>query len=109
MPFEPILLTPRAKLFRSLSHDLRVLNQCGIETEEERKLWYLEVQRFREKLRSRYHEIYDELPHELEHYLDDADIRAKDTGYRKRQETFMGEFLSFIAAEIRKGGSEPNQ
>lgn len=98
-----ILLTPRAQLFRSLSYDIRVLNQRPIATEEERALWYAEVQQLRAKLYSTYKEIYDALPHELEHYLDDADIRAKDAGYRVRQEKFMVEFLEFISAEIRKG------
>ena len=103
-----IILTSRAKLFRSLSCDIRVLSERPITTEEERTLWYAEVQRLRGKLHSKYKEIYDALPHELEHYLGDADIRSKDPGYRIRQEQFVTEFLEFIAAEIRKGRIKEN-
>ena len=103
---EPFILTERAKLFRSLSYDIRVLNQRPIATEAERNLWHIEVQRLREKLRSTYKEISRDLPHELEHYFDDADIRARDAGYRKRQEDFIAWLLELIAAEIRKGRIE---
>ena len=64
------------------------------------------MQALRGKLYSTYKAIHDYLPHELEHYLDDADIRAKGEGYRKKQEAFIGELLEFIADEIRKGKIE---
>ena len=51
------------------------------------------MQALRGKLYSTYKAIHDYLPHELEHYLDDADIRAKGEGYRKKQEAFIGELL----------------
>ncbi|MBX3737998.1 MAG: hypothetical protein KF715_14980 [Candidatus Didemnitutus sp.] len=86
------------------------MRQRPIETKEGREAWYFEIQQFRVKLGTTYASIYDSLPHELEHYLDDADIRAKDAGYRKKQEEFMDDFLDFISAEIRKEVlKEPNQ
>ena len=103
MTFEPILLTDRAKLFRSLSYDIRVLNQRPIATEEDRRLWDIEAQHLREKLSSTYREISCDLPHEFEHYLCDCDIRAKDAGYRERQEEFVARLLAFVSAEIKKG------
>ena len=102
MHSEPILLTPRAHLFRSLSYDIRVINQRPIATVEERELWYAEVQRFREKLYSTYKGIYDDLPYELEHYLDDADIRAKDAGYRSCRKTLLCSSWASLQQRSRK-------
>ena len=103
MPSDIILLTPRAKLFRSLSHDIRVLMNFPITTKKERSKWYDQTKKLREKFHSKYKDIYDDFPHELEHYLDDADIRAIDEGYRIKQQAFIGEFLQVIATEIQKG------
>ncbi len=40
---------------------------------------------FEKRLRTDWSSIYDSLPHELEHYLVDDDIRAKDAGYARSQ------------------------
>lgn len=55
--------------------------------------WYRRASAFRETTYSRFPSIYDRLPHELEHYLDDADIRLKDSGYKAVQDEFMTNLL----------------
>lgn len=54
------------------------------------------------KLGTTYKELQDSLPHELEHYLDDSDIRAKDPGYRVKQEKFIDTLLDHISTEIQR-------
>ena len=64
-----------------------------ITTKEERALWDAEAEKLRDRLYEDYKEVYDYLPHELEHYLVDSDIRAKDPGYFKYQEDILSELL----------------
>ncbi len=78
-------LDPANPLVRDLCDDLRTLEALPISSNEERAKWYAEASRFRTKLRGEYAPIYDSLPHELEHYLSDADIRAKEPAYAENQ------------------------
>jgi hypothetical protein len=66
----------------------------SIASKEERKVWHIEAEKLRRKLSSEYREVYDSLPYELEHYLVDADIRAKDAGYTRYQEQLLAELLT---------------
>ena len=65
-----------------------------ITTEEERNAWYAVAQKLEETMHLEYSEIYDSLPHEISHYLVDADIRAKDPGYMKYQEGLLADLLA---------------
>ena len=65
-----------------------------LSTKDDRARWYIAADRFREKLRRDYLPIYDSLPHELEHYLADADIRAKDVSYAQYQKSKLGGLLT---------------
>ena len=77
----------------ALSKRLRALHAMPISTEEERKTWYAVAQKLEETMHIEYSEIYDSLPHEISHYLVDADIRARDPGYTKYQEGLLAELL----------------
>jgi hypothetical protein len=81
-------------LVKSLAGKLRALRALPIASKEERAVWYSEAERLSRKLRKEYQEIYDSLPHELEHYLVDADIRAKDAGYARYQEELLSELFA---------------
>lgn len=65
-----------------------------IASTEERAAWYAEADKLRAQLSEDYKEVYDSLPNEIEHYLVDADIRAKDPGYAKYQADLLSDLLS---------------
>lgn len=77
-----------------LSKELRALDALPLSTKEERKDWETARWAFDKKLRTIWSGIYDSLPHELEHYLGDADIRAKDAGYAQHQRRKLAALLT---------------
>ena len=95
-------LDPTDPRVLQLSKELRALDALPIVTKEERKEWERARWVFDKKLRTVWNGIYDSLPHELEHYLDDMDIRAKEPEYAVRQR----EQLAVLFAPTEK---EPNQ
>jgi hypothetical protein len=87
----------------ALSKRLRALRAMPIATEEERKEWYAAAERLEETLHVEFKDIYDSLPHEITHYLVDADIRAKDPGYAKYQESLLADLL----LDPKEGANQP--
>jgi hypothetical protein len=77
----------------ALSKRPRALHAMPIASKEEREAWHAEAGRLEATLHKDYKEIYDSLPHEITHYLVDADIRAKDAGYAKYQEDLLSDLL----------------
>ncbi len=77
-----------------------------ISSKEEVAAWEVEAEKLRERLYEDYKEVYDSLPHEIEHYLVDVDIRAKDPGYAKYQAEQLVELLS-LPEEMPNQSPEP--
>jgi hypothetical protein len=77
-----------------LSAELRKLDALPISTKEERTIWTEAARVFERRLRTDWSSIYDSLPHELEHYLVDDDIRAKDEGYVRYQRKLLAALLT---------------
>jgi len=77
-----------------LKAELRALDAMPIATRDERTRWYAAAERFRTRLHSDWRSIYDSLPHELEHYLSDPDIRAKDPAYAEYQRHLLSLLLT---------------
>jgi hypothetical protein len=78
----------------ALAVRLRALHAMPIRTKEEIAAWEAAAAPLRERLYEDCRDVYDSLPHEIEHYLVDVDIRAKDPGYAKYQEDLLVELLS---------------
>lgn len=91
-----------------LSKRLRALHAMPISSAEEIKAWEAAAAPLRERLYEDYNEVYDSLPHEIEHYLVDVDIRAKDAGYTRYQEGLLRELL-FDPAEAPNQPPEPTR
>jgi hypothetical protein len=89
-----------------LSEELRVLDALPISTKSERKDWEAARRVFDKKLRTVWSSIYDSLPHELEHYLGDVDIRAKDPVYAQHQRRQLAALLT-VPHEKPKQSPEP--
>ena len=73
----------------SLAAELKALLEMPLNTSSDLDAWDRESDIFRNKLYTKYGTIYDSLPHELEHFLADADIRLKDEEYKKSQNEFI--------------------
>jgi len=73
---------------------LRALDAMPLTSKKEVEGWYEASAAFQAKLRSEWASVYDSLPHELEHYLVDADIRAKDPGYASYQRKILAALLA---------------
>jgi hypothetical protein len=81
-------------LVRELKDALRALDAIPLTKKEEVESWYVASDAFQKRLRSDWSSIYDSLPHELEHYLVDADIRVKDPGYARYQRDLLASLLA---------------
>ena len=91
------------QLVLELSAELQALDALPITTKKEREDWEAARQLFDKKLRTVWSSIYDSLPNELEHYLSDADIRAKDEGYARHQRKMLATLLSLRKERPNKG------
>lgn len=92
----------RKELLGAIAQDLKALSALPLLKKEDADIWDDEADRFRTKLYSIYEEVYGDLPHELEHYLTDSDIRLKDAGYKERQESFLRSLILKLEAETQK-------
>ncbi len=81
-------------LIHELSAALRTLDAMPLTSKAEVASWYVASAGFQERLHSEWAGVYNSLPHELEHYLVDADIRAKDAGYANYQRKILAALLT---------------
>ena len=79
-----------------LADDLERLLDLPLAASTERDYWYAQAQAVERTL----HECAPSLsvPHELWHYLADADIRARDPAYCHAQEQFVRDYLAELRA-----------
>ncbi len=59
--------------------------------------WYSERDKTQQVLKERFPSF--EFWHEVWHFLADADIRARDTGYRDYQHRLMTDYVAFLRHE----------
>ena len=81
-------------LVAELCMDVRALDSLPVASTADRLIWTAQAERLRSKLHTRYARIYDQLPHELEHYLDDVESRANDPGYAQWQRARLTDLLT---------------
>ncbi|MBI5423961.1 MAG: hypothetical protein HZA32_07720 [Opitutae bacterium] len=91
-----------APLVRDYTSELERLVSFPVNDSVSLDEWYRRAAAFREITYSRFRSLYDRLPHELEHYLDDADIRLKDAGYKAVQD----EFITNLLLKLRTAASK---
>ena len=80
-------------LFHSLASDIQALLDAAATNGQDSESWHDLADQLHVKLSSIYEPIYSRIPHELEHYLCDSDIRQKDEAYRRAQES---EIMSYL-------------
>ena len=91
----------REQILSALVVDLKALSDLPFKNAEDVAIWDAAAENFRSKLCSVYDELSRELPHELEHYLTDSDIRFNDAGYRDRQEKFIRYLISSLESKSK--------
>ena len=77
--------------------ELERLMSLPLGSKAERDAWYVESKRVQQALRERFANL--EYPHDLWHFLADADIRARDPGYRKYQEQMVTDYITKAKSE----------
>lgn len=70
-----------------IAKELKQLYELPITNDKELQAWHVAAKAFKEHLHDNFTSISDELPHFIEHYLNDADIRFKDASYMEDQNT----------------------
>lgn len=81
-------------LAANLASELRELYSYNVSSKIDLDLWYQKSNLFQKRLHSIYAHLYDSLPHEIEHYLADADIRFKDPEYALSQNNLIQNIIS---------------
>jgi len=79
--------------------ELERLLSLPLDSKRQIEAWYAESERVQRELPERYPDL--EYPHEVWHFLADADIRARDAGYRQYQEKIMTDYIRRVRDESR--------
>jgi hypothetical protein len=79
--------------------ELERLLSLPLDSKAQIEAWYAESERVQRELPERYPDL--EYPHEVWHFLADADIRARDAGYRQYQEKIMTDYIRRVRDETR--------
>jgi|APLak6261664116_1056043.scaffolds.fasta_scaffold80877_1 hypothetical protein len=79
------------QILLEISKELRRLVEASPHSEIEMEAWNEAARQTYQKLQSKFSEVT--LPHQVVHYLHDADIRVKDEEYRENQNQFMLELI----------------
>lgn len=93
-------------LVSALRDELRALDAMPIASKADRDKWYDRAAEVEAKLGSVYASISESLPHELWHYLSDADIRAKEPSYAENQKRDLLGLLDTSRASEQPGARE---
>ncbi len=82
------------KIQTSIYDALKELKNLPLKSNTDLNLWHKQADIVIQKIRSLKKEEYDQLPHFIEHYLSDADIRLKDQKYKEIQDNELNQFLN---------------
>ena len=80
---------------------LRELAESTPEDVRQLPAWYERAREFESILRSDTGSLSDAIPHFVWHYLADADVRARDAGYRTDQQATILEIIMALEAGRR--------
>ena len=80
-----------------LADQLERLSRLPLSTPDDVAAWDRQAADVQTELEQRFPGL--EFPHAIHHYFTDSDIRARDTGYRERQERFIAEYVARVRHE----------
>ena len=88
--------TRDAQLFESLASDLTAMLDAATTFGQTSPEWQACADHLRERLDGIYGPIYSQIPHDLEHYLADSDIRQRDIDYQAAQEGILRSYVTSL-------------
>ena len=74
--------------------ELQRLMALPLTNEADLEAWYEESAKLETVMEQKFSEL--EIPHAIRHFINDADIRAKDAGYRDYQDRAVAAYLSSL-------------
>ena len=80
-----------------LADQLERLSRLPLTTADDVAAWDHQAAQLQTELEQRFPRL--EFPHAIHHFLTDSDIRARDAGYRERQERFIAEYVARVRQE----------
>ena len=92
LPFHDIGRTREAADY--IAGELERLMALPLSTKPDVEQWYSERDKTQQGLKERFPDF--EFWHEVWHFLADAGIRARDTGYRDYQHRLMSDYVTFL-------------
>jgi len=88
-----------------IAKKLRKLSQMPLVTRDDLATWTMCAGQLLAELRAMEQSVYDSLPHFIEHYLADADIRLKDSKYCEEQQKQIAEIIK----KLETGANQTHQ
>ena len=96
--------------WKPIAQKLRKLSQMPLVTRDDLASLNICADQLLAELRAMEQSVYDSLPHFIEHYLADADIRLKDCKYCEAQQKQIGEIIKKLETGANQApqGTTPN-
>lgn len=90
------------KELKTIIEELEALSLMPLLTKPDLAAWNTRAGKLLEKLHTGSQSVYDALPHFIEHYLADADIRLKDGRYRDQQQEQIKKVIGELKSKANK-------
>jgi hypothetical protein len=87
---------------RFIADQLEPITQLPLSTAEDEDAWDIATREMMQRLSARFPDVASVVPHELYHYISDADIHRKEPAYRAAQERYILEFIHELRADAQK-------
>lgn len=84
---------------RFLASELERLRALPLASKADAKVWRAEAAVLEQQLTNRFPDL--EFPHEIWHYLSDADVRAREPEYGAVQEQIVADYITSVRDRIR--------
>ena len=85
-----------------IADQIEPITKLPLKTGEDEEAWYAATREMMERLKTRFPEVASVVPHQLYHYIDDADIHRKKPSYRAAQERYILEFIRELREQPKK-------
>src|SRR6476660_6005786 len=85
-----------------IADQIEPITKLPLNTNEDEDAWYAATRAMMQRLKARFPDVASVVPHQLYHYIDDADIHRKEPAYRAAQERYIGHFIQELREQPQK-------
>jgi hypothetical protein len=82
-----------------IADQIEPITKLPLSTTEDEVAWHAATRAMMERLKARFPDVASVVPHQLYHYVDDADIHRKKPAYRAAQERYIVRFIRELRDE----------